>query len=154
MITIRRATERDAAAISACLTDAFEPYRSQYTPDGFAETVLTEDAALRRMQQMALLVAEDNGTIVGTIGYQPGADYEGHIRGLAVAHSAQRQGIAAQLLDAAEKALREQGCSRVLLDTTRPLTHAISFYEKRGYLPSGVVSDFFGMELLEYEKRL
>lgn len=154
MITVRRATERDASAISACLTDAFEPYRSQYTQDGFSDTVLTDEAAVRRLEQMTVLVAEEDGAIVGTIGYQSGADNEGHLRGLAVLHSAQGKGVAAELLKAAEQGLRECGCTRVTLDTTRPLTRAKTFYERRGYRPTGIITDFFGMELVEYDKRL
>jgi predicted N-acetyltransferase YhbS len=154
MATVRPAEPRDAAAISECLKDAFEPYRSQYTSDGFSDTVLTGDAALRRMQQMSVLVAEDDGKVVGTIGYQSGADNEGHLRGLAVLHAAQGKGVAAQLMKAAEDGLRKCGCRRVTLDTTRPLTRAQTFYERRGYRPTGIVTDFFGMELVEYDKRL
>ena len=63
-------------------------------------------------------------------------------------------GVAEQLLTAAERALRERGCVRVSLDTTEPLRRAIRFYEKHGYRPSGRVSDFFGMPLVEYVKEL
>lgn len=43
---------------------------------------------------------------------------------------------------------------RLTLDTTRPLERAIAFYERRGYRPTGIVGDFYGMELIEYEKML
>ena len=33
-------------------------------------------------------------------------------------------------------------------------TRAIRFYERHGYRPTGRVSDFFGMELIEYAKEL
>ena len=36
---IRRATVADAHALRNCLSDAFEPYRTQYTPQAFADTV-------------------------------------------------------------------------------------------------------------------
>jgi hypothetical protein len=40
----------------------------------------------------------------------------------------------------------------VTLDTTEPLKKAIRFYLRHGYKPSGIVKDFFGMPLFEYEK--
>jgi ribosomal protein S18 acetylase RimI-like enzyme len=42
----------------------------------------------------------------------------------------------------------------VTLDTTRPLQRAIRFYERHGYRQTGRVSDFYGMELIEYAKEL
>ena len=106
------------------------------------------------MEHMTILVAEHAGMIVGTIGYEAGAHGEGHLRGMAVRRSAQGGGLAERLLSAAEGALRDAGCDRVTLDTTRPLTRAIAFYERHGYAPTGLSQDFFGMELVEYEKRL
>jgi ribosomal protein S18 acetylase RimI-like enzyme len=153
-VTIRRATDRDAHAISQCLAEAFEPYRAQYTSGGFHDTVLTVDSARRRMAHMTILVAENAATIVGTIGYEAGANGEGHLRGLAVGQSAQGRGVAAQLLDAAEEGLRRAGCHRITLDTTRPLLRAIAFYERHGYTATGTIRDFYGMELIEYEKAL
>ena len=152
---IRRATPHDASAISACLAEAFEPYRSTYTADAFADTVLTVDGARRRLEHMTILLAEnDRGEAVGTIGYQAGAGGEGHLRGMALLRSAQGSGVAALLLAAAEAGLRAHGCTRVTLDTTRPLERAIAFYQRHGYAATGVVGDFYGMELVEYAKPL
>jgi GNAT superfamily N-acetyltransferase len=66
----------------------------------------------------------------------------------------QGRGIADRLLHAGETELRRLGCSRVTLDTTRPLECAIRFYERCGYRATGVVRDFFGMPLFEYAKDL
>ena len=46
------------------------------------------------------------------------------------------------------------GCKRVTLDTTAPLERAIRFYRKNGFVPTGGVTDFFGMPLYEYAKPL
>jgi GNAT superfamily N-acetyltransferase len=152
---IRRATDRDAAGISRCLAAAFEPYRSAYTAGGFADTVLTPEGARDRLTHMTILVAEDDrGVVVGTIGYHVADSGDGHLRGMALVPGSQSTGIAALLLEAAEEGLRQAGCGRVTLDTTRPLTRAIRFYERHGYTTTGVVGDFYGMELVEYEKAL
>ena len=73
---------------------------------------------------------------------------------MAVLPAWQGAGVAALLLDAAERELRDKGCSLVTLDTTEPLERATRFYEKHGYRPSGRVSEFYGMPLFEYVKVL
>jgi hypothetical protein len=50
-----------------CFAAAFEPYRTQYTPAAFADTVPTGEAMLLRLQQMHVLVAILAGDVVGTI---------------------------------------------------------------------------------------
>ena len=103
---------------------------------------------------MIVLVARNEaGLIIGTIGGVVRAP-EGHIRGMAVVPSSQGTTVAGELLDAIEQELRAAGCSVATLDTTAPLTRAIRFYERNGYVRSGAVSDFFGMPLYEYRKRL
>lgn len=150
---IRRATAADTTAIFDCLSSAFEPYRSQYTPDAHADTVLSEQAISRRMMSMAVFVAvTGTGQIVGTIGCQALSPEEGHLRGMAVRPEYQGQGISAQLLSAAESELRKRKCTRITLDTTEPLKRAVHFYEKNGYTPSSKVTDYFGMPLFEYRK--
>ena len=73
---------------------------------------------------------------------------------MAVVPDSQGSGIAAALLDAAEKELAAAGCSRVTLGLTEPLARAIGFYQAHGYRPSGRITDFFGMRLHKYVKDL
>jgi len=154
-IHLRRAIPDDAPAILACLAAAFEPYRTQYAPDAFADTVLNPDTLRDRMASMSLFVAvEGGGKVVGTIGCQEVSATEGHLRGMAVLPNHQGQGVAAQLLKAAEAELHSHNCKRITLDTTEPLQRAIRFYENNGYFRSGQISDFFGMPLIEYVKEL
>jgi len=151
--SITRATFDDAEGILGCLRAAFEPYRTQYTPAAYEDTVVTTETVRRRIETMTVLVARNEvGLIIGTIGASVrGA--EGHIRGMAVMPSSQGGGVAKQLLELIEKELRAAGCSLVTLDTTAPLARAIRFYERNGYVGSGIVSDFYGMALYQYQKR-
>jgi GNAT superfamily N-acetyltransferase len=152
--SIRPATPSDAEAILACLRAAFEPYRNRYTPEGFLDTVLTPTTIQERLAAMSVLVAVTlDGHTVGTVAYQVAGD-EGHLRGMAVLPAHAGTGVAHQLLESAERELRDRGCSRISLDTTEPLRRAIRFYERHGFRPSGRVSDFFGMPLFEYGKEL
>jgi ribosomal protein S18 acetylase RimI-like enzyme len=153
--TIRRAQPDDFAGIVACLAAAFEPYRDRYTQAGYEDTVLTIETCVRRSREMTILVASDrSGRIAGTIGWEVLRAGEGHLRGMAVLPELQGSGIAEDLLTSAEADLRTLKCSRVTLDTTKPLERATQFYKRHGYTATGRVSDFFGMPLFEYEKHL
>jgi len=140
--------------ILACLAGAFEPYRANYSPSAYLDTVLTLETLPQRLASMQIFVAESaNQQIVGTIACAKATGEEGHLRGMAVLPEWQGHGIAEDLLLAAEEALTMQGCTRITLDTTSPLQRAIQFYEKHGYLRSGRVTDFFGMPLYEFAKQ-
>jgi ribosomal protein S18 acetylase RimI-like enzyme len=152
-ISIRRATSEDGAGILLCLHEAFEPYRSAYSREGFRDTTLTAETVSQRLREMNVHVAlTDAGEVVGTVGGVANGT-EGHIRGMAVRPQWAGSGIAQLLLDAAEAQLQMNGCTRVTLDTTEPLHRAIRFYEKNGYRRTGRVGDFFGMQLIEYAKQ-
>jgi GNAT superfamily N-acetyltransferase len=153
-VSITRATLYDSDGILRCLRAAFEPYRAQYTPVGYEDTVMTSETLRKRIEDMTVLIARNEaGLVLGTIGAAV-RGVEGHIRGMAVLPSSQGAGLADRLLETIERELTRAGCSRVTLDTTAPLTRAIRFYERNGYVRSGAVSDFFGMPLYEYEKWL
>jgi GNAT superfamily N-acetyltransferase len=152
-IEIRPAGREDAGGILKCLAAAFEPYRAQYSPAAFADTVLNEETVPVRFLQMHVLIATASGNVVGTIsGVCHGG--EGHLRGMAVLPEWRRMGVAAKLLAAIESYLSAHGCNRITLGTTLPLQAAMKFYEKNGYRRSANIADFFGMPLLEYVKQL
>jgi ribosomal protein S18 acetylase RimI-like enzyme len=154
IITIRRAQVEEVESIVECLESAFEPFRSQYTRDAFRDTVLSSEAIRERMVHMTVYVAiATEREVVGTVASAlEGGD--GHLRGMAVRPAWQGRRIADQLLLVAEKDLLAGGCVRITLDTTVPLQRAIRFYQRNGFVPSGRVTDFFGMPLYEYVKPL
>jgi GNAT superfamily N-acetyltransferase len=150
---MRKALITDAEGILSCLAVAFAPYRGEYTPEAFEDTVLAPHSVRRRLSEMCVFVAECLGQVVGTIGCQVrGA--EGHLRGMAVLPEWQATGLASALLERAEAELHQNGCTCVTLDTTAPLKRAIRFYERHGFSATGRVSDFFGMDVYEYVKTL
>lgn len=152
---IRRAREVDADGILRCLGEAFEPYRSQYTPHAYTDTVLTPETIRTRLETTSVFVAVgEGGEVVGTIGGSDLGGGEGHIRGMAVMPALHGQGVAARLLEAVEDELRALGCTIATLDTTEPLRRAARFYERHGYRASGRVTDFYGMPIFEYLKPL
>jgi len=152
-LLIRKACKDDEAEILACLAAAFAPYRSEYTPDAFADTVMDAATIKRRIREMRVIIAISKEQIVGTIGCGVNGE-EGHLRGMAVLPRWQGTALASLLLQAAEAEIRNAGCKYVTLDTTLPLQRAIRFYQRHGFVASGRVSDFFGMQLFEYRKLL
>ena len=119
--SIERATLDDADGILGCLRAAFAPYRRQYTPAAYEDTVMTGESVHRRLEIMTVLVARnDQGRISGAVG-AAARGTEGHIRGMAVVPSFQGGEVADQLLEAIESELKIVGCSQVTLDTTAPL---------------------------------
>ena len=156
-IEIRPATDddEDATAILKCLATAFEPYKKDYAPSAFTDTVLTNETVHVRLQQMHVLLASVAGNVVGTVAAAWHPDTrEGHLRGMAVLPEWHGRGVAAKLLTAIEDWLLSRGCKRITLNTTLPLAAAMKFYEKHGYHRSGNIGDFFGMPLIEYERNL
>ena len=153
-VAIRRAQIDDVESLCVCLKSAFEPFRSQYTPDAFRDTVPSAGAMWERMAHMVVYAAVAiDGEIVGTIASATEGN-EAHLRGMAVLSAWHGRGIAEQLLRVAEKDLLAAGCVRITLDTTVPLQRAIRFYQRNGFVASGRVTDFFGMDLYEYVKVL
>jgi GNAT superfamily N-acetyltransferase len=153
LFAIREASAEDSEGILNCLRAAFAPYENRYTPDAYEDTVLTPGLLQNRFKTMSVFVARSGRIVIGTISCAITGD-EGHLRGMAVQPGWLGKNVAHRLLDAAEHHLRDQGCTRVTLDTTEPLERAMRFYEKHGYRKSGHVSDFFGMPLHEYVKTL
>lgn len=152
--TIRQAIAQDSEGLLRCLREAFEPYRSLYSAEGYLDTTLDRNTVQRRMREMHVLVAiMSAGEVVGTVGGAASGS-TGHVRGMSVLPKALGSGVAQALLDAIEAYLRSQGCTTITLDTTEPLTRAMRFYERNGYSRTGHVGDFFGMPLIEYAKSL
>jgi ribosomal protein S18 acetylase RimI-like enzyme len=154
IITIRRAQVEEVESIVECLESAFEPFRSQYTRDAFRDTVLSSEAIRERMVHMTVYVAiATEREVVGTVASALEGEDCQH-RCMAVRPAWQGRRIADQLLLVAENDLITAGCVRITLDTTVPLQRAIRFYQRNGFVPSGRITDFFGMPLYEYVKPL
>lgn len=154
LVGIRKATVDDSGGILECLHSAFEPFRASYTPGAYADTVLTPATLNDRLREMTVFAAVAESHVIGTIAFTIVNSEEGHLRGMAVLPAWQGHGIARQLLERAESELRKAGCRRITLDTTAPLKRAVRFYEGNGFRATGRVTDFFGMPLFQYEKRL
>ena len=150
MIAVRHARASDAGGILRTLAAAFEPYRHAYPEAAFHDTILDAGLLQARMSRMAVLVAERDGEIVGTIAAGHVDPAEGHLRGMAVSPACEGAGVGRRLLHRALDELTVAGCARVTLDTTSVLVRAQRFYERAGFARTGRIADFFGIPVHEF----
>lgn len=111
---IRRARGEEIGAIGALLGRARLPFEDLESPN------------------LILLVAEDAGRLVGSIGLERSGEHEGEhalLRSLVVAESERGRGIGSRLCDRAERLARREGVRRLWLLTES----ARAFFESRGY---------------------
>ena len=153
---IQKAEAKDAKGIHEVILAAFEEFRYFYSPEGFADTVMSEQVALKRIMNMNIYIAVDqNSKIIGTIGWKRLNEKEGHIRGMAVLPKMQgKQSPATDLLKKVENDARSQGCSFLTLDTTEVLQRAQNFYRKNGFKKTGKTGDFFAATIFEFAKKI
>jgi ribosomal protein S18 acetylase RimI-like enzyme len=122
---VRKYRENDFAHVRSLWEEVFP----NDPPWNKAEVAIPEKIA---MQPDLLLVADEDGAIVGTVM----AGYDGHrgwLYSVTVKPSHQRTGIGAMLVGEAERRLKALGCGKVNLQV-RPTNEAvIGFYRRLGY---------------------
>lgn len=124
MVDLRSATARDVEAIVDLWQTSAGPTRS---PGGVAEVrgLLQRDAD-------ALVVADDDGAIVGTV--VVGWDgWRCHLYRLAVREERRRGGIAAALVAEARQRAARAGATRLDAMVHRENTGAVAFWERAGF---------------------
>tara|TARA_R110002073_G_scaffold289878_15_gene454845 strand:- start:10773 stop:11306 length:534 start_codon:yes stop_codon:yes gene_type:complete len=127
--------EEDGVALIADL-DAHlsEMYEAQYNFFLGADVLAGDDTVF--------LVARDGlGKAVGCVALRDHGDF-GEIKRMFVRESARRQGVAAELLDAAHRVARALGLLHVRLETGDRQTGAIALYQRAGYRPCDAFADY------------
>jgi predicted N-acetyltransferase YhbS len=129
-LRIRVATRDDAEAITVLL--------AQLGHAADAETVVARLSRLAKADNNAVLVAEQDGGIVGLIGlhwlpllHRPAP--LGRITVLIVREEARRQGIGRLLVERAAEVFREAGCGSVEVTSNLRRTEAHAFYKRLGF---------------------
>jgi GNAT superfamily N-acetyltransferase len=138
---LRRATAGDVPAIVALLTD--DPLGAAREGSGLPPYEAAF-AAVDADPAHLLVVADDGGTVVGTLqlSFLPGLSRGGALRaqveGVRVAAAARGRGLGEAMLRWCADEARRRGAALLQLttDTRRPGAHR--FYERLGYVPSHV----------------
>jgi ribosomal protein S18 acetylase RimI-like enzyme len=145
---ITQATEADIEGLCDVLIDCVEGGASV----SFMQP-MTRDKALRfwrnvaasaQRGERALLVAEDDGRIVGTVqavfDLPENQPHRGDVSKMLVHRSQRRKGIGEALMRAAEEASREAGRTLLVLDTAS--ADAERLYERCGFRRVGVIPNY------------
>jgi len=121
--------------IKAYASSDYEEIKQNLQEGGLFEDVWDRKENLDRMTAMnaeAILVAVENGAVIGSI-YIGTFGWEAFIFRLAVRKSHRNKGIGTQLLEEAEKRLRQQGTKEVAFFVDAEDKELQEFYRKRGY---------------------
>jgi len=82
-----------------------------------------------------LLVASDEGTMIGAVGLRRLSDRDVELSHMYVRPGWRRRGVGQALLDSALGAAADLGYERVLLETVTELVEAITLYRAAGFVP-------------------
>jgi GNAT superfamily N-acetyltransferase len=134
-VTIRPATEADAAAIAGLITELGSPT----TPAEMAARLAT----IRPRADFVALVAVTDGAVAGMAGLSVSPSFvrntpNGQIVAMVVGAGYQRRGIGRALIDAAEAWFRERGATRIMLVSGLHRAGAHAFYRACGFEHTGL----------------
>jgi ribosomal protein S18 acetylase RimI-like enzyme len=153
IVQIRRANQRDAAAIELLIRESFREHEPAYTPEAFDIASPGKHEIETRIEHWTVWVAVHANVIVGTVS----AHSEGHalhIRSMAVHPSMRGQQIGKLLLAQVEDFACVNGYKRLVLDTTPFMTRAIRVYQLFGFDFTGTEQNWFGTRLRNMTKEL
>ncbi len=154
-LEVRLAAPGDEDTVARLLVEAFEPFREEYTPGGFADTTATVEVVRERLAMAKIWLAYQGGEAVGTVTAIPEADRV-YIRSMAVTPRAQGRGVGQRLLDVLEADARARGFTKLYLYTTFVLPAAQPLYEKNGFVVTRETApeEWHDMAGVEMEKEL
>jgi len=128
-VVIKQCQPQDIETIYTLINDAARAYRGVIPPDCYHEPYMSIDELSREMEEMSFFGWQDEGQLVGVMGFQRVRDVT-LIRHAYVITSWQGWGIGSKLLNYL-KSLCET--KRLLVGTWADAFWAIAFYEKRGF---------------------
>jgi ribosomal protein S18 acetylase RimI-like enzyme len=137
MVTIRQATEQDIPRL-------LELYRQlSFNPDSYNKAPVADcRRVLKKMAKIpdySLLVAEENGEVIGTTvlsilpGFAHGTAPFAVIEYVVVEEKQRSQGVGKQLMDYCLAKAKEAGCYKVMLTSDKRRDRAHKFYRSLGF---------------------
>ncbi len=150
MILLRKATRDDVAAIVQLFANDMLGSRRESQEEHIPECYYEAFAAIDTDKNNCLIVAEDNGKVVGTLQltFIVNMSFYGAkralIEGVHVASDYRNQGIGQHMMQWAIDAANKQGCRFVQLTSNKLRKDAHRFYQRLGFADS---HEGFKMEL-------
>jgi GNAT superfamily N-acetyltransferase len=137
MITIRPAIEKDIPRIQELYYQLVsEPKKYVKAPLADCRRVLKE---IKKNPKYSMLVAEENGEVVGTTFFAilPGFAHTTRsfavIEYMVVEEKCRRKGVGKKLIEACTAKAKEAGCYKVMLASSKFRTQAHKFYRAMGF---------------------
>ena len=139
---IEKATPADIPALSELLSALFSQ-EAEFTPNSEAQAKGLNQI-IRNPEVGAVLVAREGGQVVGMVNllFTVSTALGGQVallEDMVVSSQARGAGVGSELLDQAISFARAQGCKRITLLTDRENESAQRFYDKKGFVVSGMV---------------
>jgi ribosomal protein S18 acetylase RimI-like enzyme len=155
---IRRARAEDIEAVGEVTVAAYADFTAGEA-DSYVQHL--RDAATRdRQAELWVATPDDSDEILGTVTIAPpgspwrevGRDGEGEFRMLAVAPTAQGQGVGTALVDLVLDRFRADGARAVVMSTLPVMAAAHRIYERAGFVrdPDRDWSPLPGVDLISY----
>ena len=129
--TLRRATPDDAPALIACITAAYSAFAGAIPDLPDVTEGVADDIADRHVW-----VADKGPDIAGGIVLHI-APPLAHLMNLAVDPRRQGQGLARSLIETAERAARDSGCTKLDLATHVLMPDNLAYYQRLGWAEAG-----------------
>lgn len=164
-MTIRTATESDAAEIARIHVDTWRVAYAGIVPDSHLSRLSKKGREKRWARTLSVstketrLAVAPDGQVVGWSSFGPSRDNDGQGAGELYAiyldHSHWGKGIGRELMDDAVSHLNDDGFASITLWVLQENTQARTFYEKAGFNPDGVskVIEIDGKKLAELRYR-
>lgn len=143
-LVIRDATERDIPEIIAMLADDDKGRLREDVSGSLDPGYAAAFAAITADPNQHILVAEQDGMIVGTfqLSFLPGLSHRGAWRGQIEAVRISREvrglGLGREMMEWAIARCRERKCHMIQLTSHRSRNRAHAFYERIGFQPTHV----------------
>lgn len=159
MVIIRDAREENIPGFIACYSEVWRSFRGTLPGDWVEEVI--EEAGQPAFQEKfrsamadphrVLLVAEEDGEIVGHAQGRLNKGGYGWLDFMGVSPGHRRRGVGRALLKGFIDVSRKGGCTKVSLNTAPCLKPAIKLYAEMGFVPEGYMRNHMhGLDLIFY----
>lgn len=124
----------DAEGIATLLRAAYADHAAAGL--NFSAATSSEEDVRQRIAAGQVYVAREGGRLIGTYTLRVKTDDigdAGYVNSLAIDPALRRSGLGRWLLEHAEEEASQRSMTRMRLDTAKPLTDLIRWYERHGY---------------------
>ena len=141
-LVVRDAMSAELDQMAGLLGEVYGVFREHFPADAWVSYIGEIVDVRSRLGESELIVAEDSGRLVGTIGFYPDASRSplerwpegwGSIRTLGVSVDARRSGVGTALADECVSRARARGLRAIGLHTASHLGAATRLYERIGF---------------------